>query len=122
MPRPRRSTLQTFTLGLSLLLALRGGYAEETPADAATPPADAAPAVRAPLEERSSEETVGLERQLPLAEQQTLKAGADEFLALWKAANVGEPHGVVILVPGEGESADWPSVVGPLRGKLPDAG
>ena len=63
-----------------------------------------------------------LERQLPQDEQQQLKAGDETFLALWKPANVGEPTGVVILVPASGESADWPQAIGPLRSKLPDAG
>ncbi len=30
-------------------------------------------------------------------------------------------EGVVIIVPGAGESADWPQAIGPLRRKLPDA-
>ncbi len=29
---------------------------------------------------------------------------------------------MVILVPGDGESPDWPQAIGPLRRKLPDAG
>jgi len=49
-----------------------------------------------------------------------LQAGADTFLALWKPANTAEPKGAVIIVPGAGETADWPQVIGPLRSKLPD--
>ena len=54
-------------------------------------------------------------------EQQQLQAGSDSFLALWKPANSAEPEGVVIIVPGAGENADWPQAIGPLRRKLPDA-
>ncbi|MDZ3995039.1 hypothetical protein PspTeo4_38848 [Pseudomonas sp. Teo4] len=87
--------------------------AAETPAPAAT---------RAPLLERSQEDAQALERLAPKAEQHTLQAGADSFLALWKPANDGDPQGAVIIVPGAGETADWPNAVGPLRRKFPDVG
>lgn len=61
-------------------------------------------------------------RQLPDAEFVSLKAGSADFVALWRPANVGEPKGVIILLPGEGESADWPRGIGPLRRGLPDYG
>jgi hypothetical protein len=84
--------------------------AEPAPATApATAPAVATP--RAPV----------LERTLPVAEQEQLQAGSDTFLALWKPANSPDANGVVIIVPGTGETADWPQAVGPLRRKLPDA-
>lgn len=77
---------------------------------------------RPPLGERSQAEAQALTRQLPASEQQQLQAGDETFLALWQPANVGEPSGAVILLPGDSESADWPQTVGPLRSKLPDAG
>ena len=86
-----------------------------------TAPAQPAPAVRQPLPERSQEDAAALERQVPAAEQQQLQAAQDTFLALWKPANSSDPSGVVVIVPGAGENADWPRVVGPLRNKLPDA-
>lgn len=81
-----------------------------------------APAAREAIPSRSQEDALALERQLPQAEQQQLQAGADKFLALWKPANTDEPKGAVIVIPGAGETADWPNVVGPLRRKLPDSG
>ena len=80
------------------------------------------PVERAPLEERSQEDAAGLERQLPRREQQQLRAGEESFLALWQPANVSDPSGLLILLPGEGESADWPQAIGPLRHSLPDSG
>jgi pimeloyl-ACP methyl ester carboxylesterase len=81
----------------------------------------AATVERAPVLERSQEDAQALERQLPQQEQQTLQAGNDSFLALWKPANSTDPTGAVVIVPGAGESADWPVAVGPVRQKLPDA-
>jgi len=80
------------------------------------------PLERQPLPERSREEASALERQIPREEQQQLQAGSDSFLALWKPANSAEAEGVVIIVPGAGENADWPQAIAPLRRKLPDAG
>ena len=113
-------------LALSLLLLAAPLHAEEE-APTATPEAPAAPAapaedVRAALPERSEADAQALERQLEQKEQQQLKAGDQSFLALWLPANVGEPSGAVILVPGEDGNADGAQAVGPLRRKLPDAG
>ncbi|MNQ54160.1 Alpha/beta hydrolase family protein [compost metagenome] len=105
---------------LALLPSSPALLAEEEGAD----PARQAPPVveRAPLEERSQEDAVSLERQLPGREQQPLQAGEEHFLALWQPANVSDPSGLIILLPGEGESADWPQAIGPLRRRLPNAG
>jgi len=81
-----------------------------------------APVERAALPSRSQEDTLALERTVPQAEQQQLQAGDESFLALWKPANIDEPKGAVVIVPGADESADWPNAVGPLRRKLPDVG
>ncbi|WP_043308158.1 alpha/beta hydrolase family protein [Pseudomonas sp. ML96] len=119
MRRPVLPTLLTLCLILTPL-----AWAEEQ-APAADKPAsgEAAPAEQAPrqaLEERSQDSAAGLERQLPKDEQQMLQAGEEKFLALWKPANVPEAKGLVILVPGADESADWPQAIKPLRLKLPD--
>lgn len=123
-----RPTLFALCLGLSLQHPLHAetAPATEPPADAVSQEGGSPPATpeapRAPLDERSASEAGALERQLPQIEQQQLQAGEEKFLALWKPANVAEATGVVILVPGADESADWPSVIGPLRSKLPDSG
>jgi len=109
-------------LCLSLILpcAFSVEAADPAPASTAEQPAAEKPAERQPLLERSQEEAAALERKVPAQEQQQLQAGADTFLALWKPANTAEPKGAVIIVPGAGETADWPQVIGPLRSKLPD--
>ncbi|WP_439859938.1 alpha/beta hydrolase family protein [Pseudomonas sp. MBLB4136] len=107
-------------LALCLLLLGVHAHAEEQVESGAP---DAKPiAERSPLPERSELAARALARQLGDAEQQRLQAGNEAFLALWMPANSGKPHGTVILLPGDNQSADWPRSVGPLRRKLPDSG
>lgn len=114
-----RTTLAVFCLASLLPL---GTQAADAPAPQPAEESATAPAPRPPLAERSQEDAQALERTVPKAEQQTLQAGADSFLALWKPANDSDPKGAVIIVPGAGENADWPNAVGPLRRKFPDVG
>jgi len=118
------STLYRTTLAMCCLASLLplGALAADATKPEAAAQAPAAPAPRPPLLERSQEDAQALERLAPKAEQQTLQAGADSFLALWKPANDSDPQGAVIIVPGAGENADWPNGVGPLRRKFPDIG
>ena len=76
---------------------------------------------RALLPERQALNAAALQRSLPEAEQQTLQTPEESFLALWRLANSATARGVVILLHGDGESADWPMTIGPLRARLPDA-
>ncbi|KUM38809.1 hypothetical protein AR540_13685 [Pseudomonas sp. EpS/L25] len=61
-------------------------------------------------------------RQLPAEQQKTLQAGDESFLALLLPAARAKATGTVILVPGDGESADWPNVMAPVRQQLPTFG
>lgn len=121
MPSVYRLALPALCLSLILPCAFSVEAADPAP-PATDKPAEEKPAERQPLLERSQEEAVALQRKLPAQEQQQLQAGSETFLALWKPANSAEPKGAVIIVPGVGETADWPQAVGPLRRKLPDAG
>lgn len=114
-----RTTLAICCLATILPLGTQAAEPQTPPAAAESP---TAPAPRPPLAERSQEDAQALERTVPKAEQQTLQAGAESFLALWKPANDADPKGAVIIVPGAGENADWPNAVGPLRRKFPDVG
>ncbi|AXM97729.1 alpha/beta hydrolase family protein [Pseudomonas plecoglossicida] len=117
-------TLYRTTLAMCCLASLMplGALAAEAEKPPTAAQAAAAPAPRPPLLERSQEDAQALERLVPKAEQQTLEAGSESFLALWKPANDSDPQGTVIIVPGAGENADWPNAVGPLRRKFPDIG
>ena len=120
MPPVYRLAMPALCLSLILPCAFSVEAADPAPAPAAEKAAEEKPAERQPLLERSQEEAAALERKVPAQEQQQLQAGSDTFLALWKPANTAEPKGAVILVPGAGETADWPQAIGPLRRKLPD--
>lgn len=120
MPSVYRLAMPALCLSLILPCAFSVEAADPAPPSTAEQPATEKPAERQPLLERSQEEAAALERKVPAQEQQQLQAGADTFLALWKPANTADPKGAVIIVPGAGETADWPQVIGPLRNKLPD--
>jgi hypothetical protein len=109
------ATFPALCLSLILPCALPVMAADPVPDK---PVVEAAPA----LLDRSQEDTLALQRQLPQQEQQQLQADSDSFLALWKPANVSQPKGAVIIIPGADESADWPQAIGPLRRKFPDIG
>lgn len=106
------------------LLASATAWAQDPATPESSAPAETPPASneRAPLPERSVSEAQALEQRLDKREQQMLQAGSEQFLALWLPANVGEPNGTVILLPGDVENADDALVVGPLRRKFPDSG
>jgi dienelactone hydrolase len=120
MPPVYRLALPALCLSLILPCAFSVKAADPAPV-AEEKTAEEKPLERQPLPERSQEEATALERKIPPQEQQQLQAGTDTFLALWKPANTAEPKGAVIIIPGTGETADWPQAVGPLRRKLPDA-
>jgi hypothetical protein len=109
-----------------MLLSLHLAAEEEVPAETepdTAPTEEPAPAPARPaLEERSQTNASALQRQLPSTEQQQLQTANEQFLALWLPANSAEAAGLVILLPGDSETADWPQAIGPLRRKLPDAG
>lgn len=121
MPSVYRLAMPALCLSLILPCAFSVNAADSAPAGAGEKSAEEKPAERQPLLERSQEEAAALERKIPAQEQQQLQAGSETFLALWKPANTAEPKGAVIIVPGAGETADWPQAIGPLRRKLPDA-
>lgn len=106
------------------LLASTMAWAQDPATPDSSTPADTPPAnnERVPLPERSASEAQALEQRLDKREQQMLQAGSEQFLALWLPANVGDPNGMVILLPGDVENADDALVVGPLRRKFPDSG
>lgn len=122
MPFAHRSALPALCLSLILPCAMATETVTPAPdaAQQATKAGAPAPAARQPLLERSEEDAQALERTVPQQEQQSLQAAGETFLALWKPANTSEPSGAVIIIPGAGETADWPQVIGPLRQKLPD--
>lgn len=108
-------------LPLCLLLLL--GLTTPVLAEEAPTPAPQAPTESlAPASTRSQEQQQALMRQLPAEQQKTLQAGDESFLALLLPSARAKTAGTVVLVPGDGESADWPNVIAPVRQELPTYG
>lgn len=120
MSYTKRAMFPAICLTLILPVTLPLLAADAAPGKDAT--AAEAPVERAAFTSRSQEDALALERQIPMAEQRQLQAGDESFLGLWKPANTDDAKGAVIVIPGAGETADWPNAVGPLRHKLPDVG
>lgn len=120
MPQLRFSAC--LVVGFAIISAPLASIAEESAATES--PAPSAPVMpeRPSTPSRSEAMAADLVRQLSAGEFISLKEGNVDFVALWRPANVGSPKGVVILLPGDGESANWPSGIGPLRRGLPDHG
>lgn len=124
MLRHPAALLSPLTLALLLhgLPALADDEKVEAPPVAASE-AEVRPAPPRPmLDSRSESHQQALQRQLPQRQQLMLDGGADPFLSLWLPANQAQPAGLVVLLHGEGETADWPTAIGPLRRQLPDLG
>lgn len=115
------------SLTVLLLLALSPTLQAEDKAPAppteaeATTTAPAVPIKRPPLLDYNDQRAQELARLLP-AQAQTLTAGEDSFPALWLPASDGQAKGAVILLPGAGETPDWPRVISPLRYGLAQQG
>src|SRR3990167_798873 len=123
MPRLIPSLTATSTLLLTLLTTPLLAQQAALDASGGEQPAPTTEELqRPPLAERSEVEALALEQRLQTKEQQHLQAADERFLTLWLPANVGEPSGVVILLPGDDGNPDSAQSVGPRRRKLPNAG
>ncbi len=47
-----------------------------------------------------------------------LTAAGENFIALWEPNRSGNPFGAVLIAHGEGQTADWPHTLHPLRTKI----
>ncbi|WGO97813.1 alpha/beta hydrolase family protein [Saccharophagus degradans] len=51
-----------------------------------------------------------------------LNAAGEKFISLWEPDRSGNPFGAILIVHGEGQTADWPYTIRALRQSLPDHG
>jgi len=107
-------------------VALGGGVpyiaaAQEPEAPQEAPAEEPAATPRPSPQTRSEALAAGLQRQLEATAQLQL-GDEDKFLALWHPANTAKARGVLVIMPSEGETADWPRAIGPLRRGLPEHG
>lgn len=117
----RRLPASVLLLGLALGSGLPYMAAAQEPETAQETPVDEPAAQRPAPQTRSESLAGGLQRQLETAVQLQL-GNDDRFLALWHQANTPKARGVLVIIPSEGETADWPRAVRPLRRGLPEHG
>lgn len=108
------------------LFASFSATAEDSSAAASTTPAEPARNSSQAAHARPISRNIAAAQAIQLSTEAqqmiTLTTQRENFSALFLAANQVEPRGMLILLPGIGESFDWPTAVGPLRNKFPDAG
>ena len=109
----------TFSVGL---YCLASNAADQTPNAALEPIAPVAPIERSPILGRNVLAAQAIQLSADAKQLVDLTTAVEHFSALFLPANVAEPRGMVILLPGAEESFDWPVAIGTLRRKLPDAG
>ncbi len=63
-----------------------------------------------------------LKSQYPKEDYLSLQANNEPFTALWKKDQSGEALGAVLIVPSDGQTANWPNTIDVLRNELPQDG
>lgn len=117
------SALYRICLTLSVgLYCITSSAADKTPDAALESIAPAPPMVRSPILGRNVLAAQAIQLSADAKQLVDLTTAVEHFSALFLPANVAEPRGMVILLPGAEESFDWPVAIGTLRRKLPDAG
>ena len=109
------------------LLSWGGGAAaqvqEDNAGESTAQAASQAQPMDAMMRQKLELETMALlAKSQPRATVRWLKSGDSPFLALYLPASTPTPNGVVVMLPGAGEHADWPGTFSTLRNYLPKAG
>lgn len=63
-----------------------------------------------------------LKAQYPKEDLINLEAQGKSFSALWKKDQSGEALGAILILPSEGQTANWPNTIDVLRKELPQDG
>lgn len=113
------------TLGLLFISALQTLHANA--ASGTSPPEEkiAEPVTQTSaraLPDLAEQRRQQLRHQYPQDELQELKAAGETFSTLWKRELSGQAYGAVLILPGEGQTANWPELIEPMRNKLPSTG
>lgn len=112
-----------YSIILLISSSLLTGYCAAAEKTSSTAPSSTTQeASRSPLVSRNIAAAQAIQLGTDAQQLITLSTPREHFSALFLAANQAKPRGMLILLPGVGESFDWPTVIGPLRNKLPDAG
>lgn len=117
--------LVTFSLHL---FAQTGTSTESDPEQAAesAPPSDDSIIDTLPnqrsLPDITADRIQSLKQQYPAEDIRELSAEGGTFTALWREDRSGKANGAVLLVPTDGQTANWPQTVDVLRTDLPKHG
>ena len=63
-----------------------------------------------------------LKAQYPPEDLQHLTSAGEKFTALWRKDRSGKAFGALLIVPTDGQTANWPHTIDVLRTELPKAG
>lgn len=66
--------------------------------------------------------TAALKAQYPASDLQNLSAPSGDFTALWRKDRSGDTFGALLIIPTDGQTANWPNTIDVLRTELPKAG
>ena len=123
-----RQSLISLILSAALIQTAHTQETESNDAPALAPSeaeSDIKPAASTP--EKSAPDTLAtriaqLKAQYPEEDLISLSANGTEFSALWKKDQSGDALGAVLIVPSEGQTANWPNTIDVLRTELPQDG
>lgn len=87
-----------------------------------TPPTKANAPIERTLPNLAENRQKQLHNQYPAEDIQNLNASGQTFIALWNKDQSGDAYGAVLLLHADGQTANWPNIIEPLRTELPQNG
>lgn len=127
--KKNRLSLLAFSLSLALsgLAIAQDEMPENTNAENSTqseqnPEATTKPEVSRKVPDAESERIAALKAQYPPEDLKKLQASSGEFTALWREDQSGKAFGAILIVPTDGQTANWPHTIDVLRTELPKGG
>lgn len=97
----------------------------EESSEASTPSSDAIKPPETderPVPNTEQRRIADLKAQYPPNELKRISSNTGEFTALWKKGRKGTTFGALLIVPTDGQTANWPHTIETLRTELPEAG
>lgn len=99
--------------------ASQSSSADESPLSSTEDNQDTTTRVTPNIDDRQAEL---LRAQYPKEDLRKLMADGVSFSALWRKDRSGEAYGALLIVPADGQTANWPDTIDILRNDLPQNG